>query len=783
MAGVFLREYLPVFRSSQGVALFWMLAASFTALGVLCALRSRAARVLFMVFTLLAGAYHHSTAISVMDTEEHFFKSLPPEGKSVSVLGRVSGLPETAPLFRGGRRNSFYLDLRRVAAGERDALFKARLLVYSYDEQKEFSPGDHVFLTGTLRPPRPQGAPGGFDQRSWLRRKGASGILVNGQNDLYFKVGEDRTVITIFTKAVYRMRKYAEKLLERYVDGEALGFMKAVLIGKRSFLTDRSKEVFSRTGTAHVLAVSGLHVGMIGAAAVFLLGAFKAPKPVRHWGGVLSVLLFCAFSGGRISSIRAALMFSFMALGLVKRGRGALVNSLAGAALAAVFISPLSLLTGAFALSFLAVLSIIILLPVFERVFPFRFSGPKTFFCRMKLYITTSVSVSSAVWIGLLPVLGAIFGLMTPVSVAANLVAIPALFVMLSSGMIGLIASAAGFPHAVPEFIFSFTSMLYGALTALLEAASALPFAWGHLPVAGKHVIASYYALLALFCVLIMRSRRPRRIALIFLIAAANLMVWTVFTRRTPRAARVTFFDAGAADAAVVELPSGEVFLFDGGSAIRGHGRMLLGPYLRAAGISSIDAVFLSHAHEDHIGGLFYVLENFRVGRVFSSGVKPQRSSERRLYDRFRALLEDENVPYERVLAGDVINYPGEVLFFVLNPSGEERYENLNDASVVVAMELAGSKRVLFTGDAEEKAIRSIMRFPSFIESDILKAPHHGQRTGCPHVFELFADAASAETTVVTNSSRGALDKSSIRSLQKAGSRVHLTGEEGYARF
>jgi competence protein ComEC len=206
--------------------------------------------------------------------------------------------------------------------------------------------------------------------------------------------------------------------------------------------------------------------------------------------------------------------------------------------------------------------------------------------------------------------------------------------------------------------------------------------------------------------------------------------------------ARVDFLSVRNGDAIVATSPGGRVMLIDGGDAndVFSNGEDYVAPYLWAHHARRIDYVVATHSDRDHLGGLFYVVENFDVGEVWL----PDSADRPPLEARFEVLCARVGVPLRRVAAGDSAQLDGLAVRVLHPPAGWAAGRNANDGSVVLSVEHGGN-RVLLTGDIERAGEAEVARVEC--RADVIKAPHHGSATSSgPGLL----DAVSASDCIVS---------------------------------
>lgn len=224
-------------------------------------------------------------------------------------------------------------------------------------------------------------------------------------------------------------------------------------------------------------------------------------------------------------------------------------------------------------------------------------------------------------------------------------------------------------------------------------------------------------------------------------------------TYQPPRELTITYFDVGQGLAHLIQIPSGKVILYDAGegmtpdykySRYRGAGARAILPVLRAEGIKKIDVIVASHPHSDHIGGFLCILDKgkFEVGGVLDPGVIHPTPT----YKSFLAWIKEQEVPYQIVRDGDILNWGPDVFVQVLSPP-DRLWECANENSIVIML-IYGKTRFLFTGDIEKNAInRLINEYGPRIRADVIQVPHHGSNTSNCRNFITLVGASYAITS------------------------------------
>ena len=626
--------------------------------------------------------------------------------------------------------------------------------------------GDEIVMQGILS--RPQGLknPGIFDYSNYLKIKNIYAVLtVNGIAAVRVIKSGQASRIQLWA---YSFRHRIDDAITRYVDpstssgsipifGRGIdpsiysgstqgpgrevdsrysGFLKAVLAGERSGLDSSITDDFIKTGTAHVIAISGLHIAFIAGIFIFIFRIFRIRKKaiLVLTSGVL--IFYCFVAGANPPVVRATIMFVIASLGYLIDRESDILNSLAMAVFIILLLNPKELFDPSLQLSFASISGIILFSPVIEGLFL-----PKT------NYFIKSMAVSIAAIIAVLPIIAKYFNIFSPIAIIANLVIVPALFVIMTASLIFIFLNF---------FSFNFISVYAGkALLLLIQAMfwinhvlAQTPLSHIRIPSLSFPVICLYY--IFVFCFFFFKRKKE---AFIVLLLIMNISVWGNIFSAKDKALKITFLDVGKGDSILLEFPDGGTMLIDTGEGgIEGFadmGRSVVAPYLWNKGIRRLDAVVSTHFHRDHMGGVLYILKNFDIGCVIDGGLSS--GSSEHLYDSYRKIILQKNLRRLNVADGNEIMGFGDVKLFVINPPEDRADLDTNDSSVVIKLEYENFS-ALFCGDISGKAIEGMLRYKDFLKSDILKVPHHGGSTGKEGLARIFFEEVSPEVSIVSSS-------------------------------
>lgn len=757
----------------------WPVVFNITALtlvaAILCVRSAKLFSVFICLFFFLLGSFRHTShSLPRNDDISTLISGIPQEAV---LYGIVDDIPEEKGTYFS-RHLVFTLKAGRVIIGGRERAASGRARVNLYSDKKSPETGDRIMIGGKIARPAPNKNPAGFDLSGALENSGIYSVLIAKENDIYFREGFEKSPILALRRALSGIKSKAKDVLDRYLRGQERAMIGAVTLGARSGLAPGTKETFVKTGTAHVLAVSGLHVGIVAAIVIALLRRIYLPKWAYYSFAVVAVCAYAVFTGAQASSLRAALMFSLVFMAFLLQRRPDAVNSVALSAFCITFFCPSQVFQPGFIMSFMAVTSIMFLVPAADAVLGnVKKKKRRTLLSNAGRYLKGALSVSLAAWLGMAPAIASYFNIITPSAVIANLIAVPALFVMVMMGLALCILGPLTALQPLALFVSSGAKFVARFFVAAMAAMSRFPLAFIRVPPLGLAFTCVYYAAIALLAAVFLKKKGRARTFLAFIVLAAGIFVWNETLITPPKTTRVTFFNVKKADTALVELPDGGAVLIDGGRGGRDDGRddgrYVIAPYLWKRGIRRLDCVVLTHSHDDHIGGLFYILENFKVGTVVIDAAPPGEEG-KTLHDKFLELLDKRKIRCVKAGRGDVIKNIGGLEFTFLNPP-KKGYGNENDDSLVFTVTTAAGNSVLFCGDATSTALSEAE--PG--RAGIIKVPHHGSGLGDMPTVEHFMSLARPVYAVIPAKNRGEVNAALLDILSELGSRVFITGASG----
>lgn len=532
--------------------------------------------------------------------------------------------------------------------------------------------------------------------------------------------------------AASRLRQAQAEAFSQAVPESARPFVWTIWLGD-SFRGDPAAyRAYVESGTAHILSVSGLHMGIVYASTTFLLRMWVRRARLRVLLAMGAVWVYALTAGAQVACLRSALMVTlYMAAELLDREPDA-PTALSLSAIFFLLINPDLLFDTGFLLSFTSIASILL----YAESIAARLDR-LPYFLRMSFATTLAVQVLS------LPVAANTFHVLPLAAPLANLIVVPLLSAVLWLTFAASVLAwasldvAAVFGHALAPIIW-----LVEKMAALVSAPEASRLALVSptllaLVLYGGAAIALYIALRP------GRLRRRARVAF-FILALATALAWTPRNRE----ARVDFLDVGQGDASFIRTDGGATVLIDGGNATERWdvGERVVAPWLWAQGVKRLDCVVATHPDRDHIGGLPYIVDRFDVGIVLLPYRTKPDPREQPLLD----VCARKGIPVRRLIRGDRIDLDEDARLEVLHPPPSwPESSSGNNRSLVLRLTWNGPP-VLFPGDIQQEAEREVAARPC--DAEVLKAPHHGSRTSSTPPF---IDAVGPRHCIVSSGPRG----------------------------
>ncbi|HUG69764.1 MAG TPA: ComEC/Rec2 family competence protein [Pirellulaceae bacterium] len=749
--------------------------------------------VLLLAVACAGGAWHHAYWRMYRDDEVGLAASVEMTPLCLEAIAtsspRVRAAPPEDPMstMPSEERSVLTVSATQVRDGTEWRTASGLLQVMVPGPLSGVQAGDRLRIFGSLGKVSPPLNPGEFDFATSQR-----------QRRLLCRMSVDAAeCITIIERspwwsprtALHAIRGRSNEILAKHIHPEQADLASAILLGIREQIDSQRIDMFMTTGTVHLLAISGLHVGML-AAGFWVVARFGWVSRRKVLYFAIALFIFYAlFTDSKPPVVRATVLISVMCVARLLGRRAFAFNTLALAGLILLAVNPTNLFQAGTQLSFLAVAT----LSCSQRI-SFWWAAPDDPLQRLILqsrpwpsrvgrnvgiFVWQLWAASTVIWLVALPLVMYRFHLVSPISVFLNPVVWMPMGVALFSGFGVLI-----FGWTIPPLADVSGWVCYQSLAVIERCVewadeTALGYAWTPSP--PLWWVLLFYAALAI------GAAFPRfRLGLRWSVAMTGTWfalgcVLTVgplarWNASPGEQLACTFIAVGHGTSVLIELPDGRTLLYDGGSL--GSSRFAVQPIaatLWSRRIAHLDAIIISHADADHYNAVPGVLERFTVGVVYVSPVMFRDASP--ALEALRDSIRSRGVPLRKLDATDRLDGGDGIELEVLHPppSGVIGSDNAN--SIVLRI-VYRDRTILLPGDLETPGLEDVMaEMP--LDCDIVMAPHHGSARSDPHGFSSW----TTPEHVVISSGTGR-DVGAVRwAYERGGAKVTHTAVDGAVRF
>ena len=665
---------------------------------------------------------------------------------------------------------------------------KMKYVMCSLKEGDVYVPsvGEHVKICGKFTSFKKVRNPGGFDSRLYYATLKIAFKLYNAE------ITETDGREDVLRERLYDFKMLLEKNLDRnpVLSDDDSAVLKAMILGDKAFMDDDIKDMYKNSGIMHILAVSGLHISIIG------MGLYKALrkckiKPVFYTAIPIAVMyLYGEMCGVGSSSFRAICMFTIRLFAPLLGRTYDILSGLAIAEILLVLDCPLYLYNSGFLFSFCAVIGVTVVRPALEKLFEKRESGKLKFsgdddnvFCIIYPAIRSGFILGFSIMISTLPIYMSYYFTYPLFSLISNMIIIPLVSVLMVMGILCLFT--AGIPGAVPGIIVHLILLFYKGVCGVQTNLPGNTLYIGH---AGEIQITCYCMIAGLG--LFFQTGRIKNIHISSNIekhirrALIAIAVATLVYSPKPEL-MISALYVGQGDGIVIE-DGRERILIDGGSTSEKKvGRYSIIPYLKYRAIGSLDAAVVTHEDNDHISGLFEIMDDMEKGGIRIKRLILPDVSETSRGDNYRELEKragELGIPVSYISTGEEITV-GKSKFLCINPDKGMTTEGANAYSTVLLMK-RGEFKALFTGDVEEEGqenIKETIRNNPRIFKDItlLKVAHHGSKYTTDAEFLELINPKMAVISCGENNTYGHPHEETLERLESIGAQVYRTDESG----
>lgn len=628
-----------------------------------------------------------------------------------------------------------------------------------------FHEGMRVLVSGTLEEIPLPGNPGQFNERAYYY---ARKIKWYQEANHVQVVDKNYDLLLHFQE---QMKQIMKKGLSRSFSEEKVGILEAMLLGEKGNMEKEDTLLFQILGCSHILAISGLHLAILGGSLLKLLCRCSVPRSLAIVFSAGAMFFYGGITGNGASVMRAAIMFA-VSLGafLVKRT----YDFLSAISLAAILLlceSPYYLYDSSFLLSFGAVLGL-------AMVYPVLFQKGKQKKGRRFAVLAEGMRSSISVWFLLLPLVLYFFYELPVWGMILSVFLMPLSELLLLSGMAGGLLGC--LPVALPGMMVGLGAS--GVLEVFLFMGRMLKMLPGSLWIVGQPKLwccMLYYGT-ALLLLSIKSTSHTGRIGkwLKILYGIAVVMLFLPFPKGS---LKITFLDVGQGDCACIQTAKGSCYLIDGGSTtVSKVGKYRILPFLKASGIRKIQGIFVSHMDQDHVNGIQELLEMVKIKETqlkverlflsFCSGTKEE-------LEKLEELGKQAGCQVIYIQKGSRIK-DKDLCIECLGPG--EIYEDSNESSQVLHVS-QGDFDILLTGDVEGKGEEAVLNLlqESQITWEVLKVAHHGSKNSSKEAFLDCVNPGQAVISCGKENSYGHPHKEVLERLETRTGRIFITWKEG----
>lgn len=735
---------------------------------------------------------------------------------------RITGEIDQNP-SKNNNRLKLILRVETLEKDDRSFSVTGKIRVTVLGNIPELYVGDRISFISKIRSIRNFRNPGGFNYERYMKFKKIWGsAYVQGNRLVRLNQNPDKGVYRLIEEA----RSKISALIDKTGSGDRKDILKALITGDKSGISKNLRDEFNRAGLGHLLAISGLHIGIIATSSFMFFQWLLSRFSFFLWNawtkkGAAILSLFPVFIYGLISGMspstqRAVIMVTVFLITFLFEREHDLINTLALAGILILAVFPPSLFSISFQLSFVAVFSIIygMSMTYNSRTGVGNITN-KTWHFKVLGILFSFILVSIFAILGTLPVVMHYFNQVSLVGVFANLLIVPLIgFVVVPLGLFSVFLYPLSISGA-SVFINSGAAVL-GYVLDIVGFIADLPFAAVKTITPNFFEIGCYYVLGWSILRLIGLGRKKvsdieedgsfvsgeagRRLrkktvsarktaiivaVIVIVIGCADAGYW-LYNRFWQHDLRLTIIDVGQGSSSLIELPGGRCILIDGGgfsdNALFDVGARIIAPFLWSKKIKTIDTIILSHPNTDHLNGLLYIARHFNVKRVWTNSEVADTNSYRMFMDIIGEnniyMPEFKDIQRMHEIKGARLNilYPPDD--YIIKRE-KKRWRNFNNNSLVIKIEF-GSKSFLFPGDIMAGAERELVAIAGDeLESTVLIAPHHGSRTSST---ELFLRKIKPEVVIVSagwQNRFGFPHPSVLTKFHKLGCRIFRTDING----
>ena len=616
----------------------------------------------------------------------------------------------------------------------------------------------------TIRKIKRTSNPSSFDYEEFLASKS---IYATGYSKSLVQV--IRSQKDPFQNIVISVRKFLRKQIEHRF-GDYAGFIKAIIIADKSELDER-RNILNKAGLSHLLAVSGLHVGILSLVFFSILNMIIPRRNISRIVLIIILVIYGAICLWAPSVTRAAIMISLYLISVMIQRKPDANNILAASLIIITAIQPEQLFSVGLQMSYLAVLVLLNVLPRFRFVI-FKKDEIEilTFSKKILNGVLILLLTSFILNIFLAPLTLFYFNQFSLNGILGNLLGIPLISILLPLSILIVFLPEIGFLISMYQASFKVLMLLFDYWS---QFSASFPLFFGFLSFNFYQLIISYLLLVILVFWFI--NVRNKRSYLYFTAIIILIIFLSLFGKGRTDKLKITFFDCGLGDLFLIETPANETILIDSGppKTSKSFGKSALS-YLKDNGLQTLDWVIITHAHNDHYGGLETALDELDIKRL----VVTDEFQTRKIWKKLKNKIISEKC--EIITISDTTHLSTKkIRTKILHPDKLYSDKNINNLSIITRIDYLDFS-VLFTGDLEQKGEEYLLQnYPGFLDCDFLKVGHHGSKTSSTPAF---LKAVTPDYALISTSMKNRFNFPHKITLEKYGfldKNLYISGKDG----
>lgn len=633
---------------------------------------------------------------------------------SCELTGRITRIVEKQKGF------SLYVTDNTISLTNEKPYLCENVIIHYYDgyDNRQLTPSDYrvgngIKVKGLLQKFEEAGNPGGFDERIYYQTE-----------NIDFKMEAEQITVTDISYSKYHafLNGIKHKMIKTYasiLSEREAGTLAAMLLGEKYLLDDEVKKLYQENGISHILAISGLHISLIGTFLFGLLRKIKCPLKITTFITILFIYSYGVLTQFSISTKRSVIMMFIFLLSPLFGKTYDMLSSISLSALILLLQNPLQIVSAGFLLSYGAVLGIALLYPRMKQLLPSENS------------IIKGLLISISAQLATMPVILCFYYQLPAYGTVVNLLILPLITLLTLTAILAGILGAFCLPLGI--FFIGGTRYILTFYEWICREGSRLP---GNLITVGRPGFFRIFLYILFIGVFIWITRKyKKKYGLLLLVAGVLLLILP----KPVKGLSVTFLDVGQGDCIFMESQSRTSYIIDGGSADVGKvGTYRITPFLLSQGVDTIDYVIVTHSDKDHTSGLIELITGGRI--IVRNLLMPDTSYRDKAYDSLVNLAKDHNIKVTFIRAKDVLQ-DGALRITCLHPSPDYPATNSNAYSTVLSVSYLEFD-MLLTGDLEMAGERKVMELlkkqegiSAPIDYDILKVAHHGSKSATSQEF------------------------------------------------